>query len=283
MAPTSPLDPIDVRLSPAKRQEIEVGLDQSLVAALADRQNLEVKLVYWNQLYEQDMGTQDSPWPNAANFFVPIVPTYVDTVVDQLAAMVLVQRFWVVTGNGADASKVAPDVERFYNNMMWRQDWDEALYDTLGLAARDGTGIMEVIWDRSEHMEKRLRQVPRVHKTPFGDIPATDNSGNIETDTVEEEFKVTDYNNVRLNPVELRDFLFIPQWSKGVEQAPAVARAVYITQGDLMRMVESGECFRAAAEKAINHTSPTSSDLAQDEVSTDTYLAAGSILSLIHI
>lgn len=277
LAPQSLLDPVKRDLSEAKKTEIEESLDQAIGSALADRANLETKLVYWNQLYEQDLGERDSPWTDAANLNSPIVVTYLDTLVAQLAAMVYVERFFVVTGNSEEASKVAPDVERFYNQEMWRYNWPDAFYTCLGLAARDGVGIMEVVWDRTVRREKFLQMVPRTQHTPFGDINALDNNGQTVLDAVEQEIEHIEYDNVRLNPVELRDFILSPQWATSIEAAQGVGRAMYFTEDELKKMVAGGELFRERTEQAINYTSTTASDLASDEVSTDTYQAAGSI------
>lgn len=247
--------------------ELSNDLYQGVNAALSERSALEQNLKDWTDLYEMRTQPTDWPWVGASNVFIPVIPAQLDTAVAYIVGKTFVPRFYIVSGNTADAAAKAHDVERYYNAELVRQRGQTTWYDQyitwLHLAFRDGTAVMEALWRKS----KTKRRVVTFEPAQNEGVPVVDAVNGEATPRMErkiQEVEVIDYDDVELQPVLLRDFLLIPSEATSIEQAVGVARAVWLYEDQLNAMVNEGIFDKKETERALAYDPVGNSEIASD-------------------
>lgn len=245
------------RLRPEEWDALAVDLMQGVEAALADREPLDDNLDDWNALYEME-SDKDPNWPviNAANVFVPLIPTQLEALNAYIAGQVLVPNPFMVTGLTPEAAQDAHMVERYYNAEYKRQrgstTWFNEFVKWLHLSLRDGAAYMEVLW-KYEKTKLRINQSqPRMETDPESGLPAPalDDEGNPVYDQVEVEVeKITNEADVRAVP--LRNVILLPASAKSIEEAKAVIRVLYPYEQDLKKLINDGVLDAEEVELAL--------------------------------
>lgn len=241
--------------------------------AISARQELEANLDYYDALYEMRTQDREWPWTDASNFVVPFIPAQLDTLCAKLTGVIFVERFFIVSGNSAEAAQHQFEVEKYYNAELTRHNWVRAFYDCLHLALRDGTAIMEVLWRREVQKRKFVIDTPK--QDAFG-FPELDENGEQIIEHEEKEMDIEVYNDVELTPVELRDFLLLPSWQVSIDRASGIARAKMFSEGELRSMIKDdnnkeGWLWRDQVEDIIRRNSPGESDLNESLQSIQDY------------
>ncbi len=251
-----------------------VSIYEGITNSLSDRSNFDTLLDYYNDLYEMNTGPNNTPWPNAPSIAVPLVRTQLEAVVSRLVSAVFVPRLFVVNGNTPKAASTQHEVERYYNADFRKRHLLENFITALHLSARDGVGIMENVWTRKEVTRKVLVYTDKLDKQGQPVIGA---DGKVEKEKSIKEMKITELDAFDPQPVEVRDFLVMPAWSRSIESAEAVAVKKYLTQNDLQQMINAGTLNEEWTERAWNYVSQGDNDLASDPQGTATYELGGTI------
>jgi len=229
---------------------------------LGNRQALDDSLNLWNAMYEMRTAPRNSPWPNAANLSIPMVPAQVEEFVARIGGSVLLPRPFSVRGNDSNSSLYSHAVEQFYNGKYTQNKWDDEFFTGIHLSARDGTTVMEILWELSTY-----------ERTFIAD--SMDDQG--QPTKIRQKVKFTDYNDPRLRPVELRDFLLIPAYSVSIEAADACCRKEYMSERDLRKLVNAGLLDADRVEFALSYVSTAQGDLSYDRQGYSTYTISGKI------
>lgn len=229
---------------------------------LGNRSALDAALTEWNSMYEMRVEPRNSPWPNAANLSIPLVPAQVEEFVARVGGSVLLPRPFSVRGNDSNSSIYSHAVEQYYNGKYTKNKWDDAFFQGIHLSARDGVTIMEILWEFSTY-----------ERTFIAD--SIDDQG--QPIKIKQKVKFTEYNDPRLSPVELRDFLLIPVHAISIEAADACCRKEYMSEAALRKLVNSGVLDDERVEFALSYVSTAQGDLSYDRQSYSTYTISGKI------
>jgi hypothetical protein len=191
-----------------------------------------------------------------------MVPAQVEEFVARVGGSVLLPRPFSVRGNDSNSSVYSHSVEQFYNGKYTKNKWDNAFFTGIHLAARDGTTIMEILWEYSTY-----------ERTFMADT--MDEQG--QPTRTKQKVKFTEYNDPKLTPVELRDFLLIPAYAISIEEADAVCRKEYMSEAALRKLVNGGVLDAERVEFALSYVSTAQGDLSYDRQGSSTYTISGKI------
>lgn len=274
-APDATVFPQPIRLDAEERQRLGAHLADALGQARGHRETLDQALEHYAATYDMRTERSDWPWPGASNLVIPLTPSLLDTTVARMAQLVFVPRLYVARGTTPEAAQTQATVERYYNTEAWRLNWIEAQYQWMHLAARDGLAALEVRWEQRRRPLKQVRMVPQLDpETRSPMLNPVDGSPLRQRQVV--EVLVSEYDNVRLTPVELRDIVTVPAWATDYESAQAVFRRVYPSPSDLRARVQAGVFDKDAVDRVLAWL-PTGGDAVVGEEFQDTYSAGGKI------
>lgn len=253
----------DIEL-PRKKLDAETmdGLGETAMTLidvnLGNRSSLDRALDLWNSMYEMRVEEmdRDSPWENSANLCVPMIPTELEDFVSRISGSAILPRPFSVSGNDENSAPYAHQVEQFYNGEYTRNGWEEALWETIHLSARDGLGIVEILWELSE-VE---RQIMAKQTNPDG-----------SEEMVKQTVTMTKYDAPRLEPVELRDLLVIPVHAISIDDADAVCRKKRMGEQALLRLVKAGIADADRVESVLSYVDTGMSDQTYDRLGNSTY------------
>jgi hypothetical protein len=276
-----------LRLTPSQWTALENDLRASTEAGLAGRADFERNLNDWNDLYEMKAAPTDFPFVGAANIFVPLIPTQVESLLAYIASKVLVPHFYLVTGNTAEAASFAPLVERYYKDQFRRQrgdsTWFQAILRWLHLSLRDGTAYMEAVWKYRKGSYKLKTRNMRTEPGPPGPDgqpgppqPALGEDGQPQYDEGEET--VDDiFNDVELRPRAARDLILVPSTARSVNEALDAIAVDYMYEDQLMELVEAGVLDADCVEDALNNVSSGATELGSSRQPTGAFDAGGQL------
>jgi len=227
---------------------------------IANRSRLDYQLDKGNAYYEQrdnveEVGS-DIPNPGAPTTLTPLVAVAVDEFASRISGTVLVPRPILFRGNDTPATENQHTVEQFMNNKYSDLMWDEQVDTCIQLAGRDGTSIMRVTW--KEHTTERVHRI-------LEDMPDGTQK------RVSKRIKVKQYSDVEWKPIELRDFILIPNEARSVDEADGCAEKIYMDENLLMAMVEDGTLDGDEVERALYSVNPGQSELYTDPQGVRTY------------
>ena len=239
---------------------------QTVEAALADRAPLEKNLDEWNDMYEMVTQQTDFPYVGAANIFVPLIPTQLESLLSYVAAKALVPRFYLVKGLTAAAEKDAGLVERYYNAELRRQrgdsTWYQAILRWLHLSLRDGTAYMEAVWKYRKSTIKAMQRRVKMEQDPetqaMMPVPGPDGQPQYE----DVEIIVEDvHNDVELRPRALRNLITVPAAAKSVNDAMAAIAVDYLYEDSLRELIEADVLDPEEVEMALSMVPSGTSEL----------------------
>ena len=223
-----------------RRERLATEIASMIDTGVSQRAALNENLALFANLYEQRTYGRDFPWADASDVFVPIAPSIADTVGSRILEGLNIDRLLVVRGRTKAAGDVQWPVEQWYNKQLKENGWDEGVFNSLFLAIRDGTGVIEPVWEYSEHWMRTVVYEPVL----VDGIQAMDEYMNPKMRPVVKPTRVIEFNNVKWNAVALRDFYLFPAWARSVEEAPMVGFIKYFTESQLRAMVKSKELIK---------------------------------------
>lgn len=262
--PQSAIDPYKIRIPAENRNALGFDLMNQINQGIADRATFNVNLDYYEQLYEMHVEPRGGPDPTPSNVFIPLVPEVVDTMSARLASLLFQPRFFVVNGNTPQAAAVQAPVERYLNAELARNSWVDPLYLWVQQSLLYGNGILGVFWKRRTSMRKRVMYGPKMDEDTG--LPIID-----ETTGKPKAFKqivsepMTEFDDVDLQVIPLKEFIVFPIWSKSIDEALAVARKVRLSEEELNAMVEAGVLWKDAVEYALNFNAQGMDERPEDQ------------------
>lgn len=234
-------------------------------------------------MYEMVVTETDFPFVGAANIFVPLIPTQLESLLSYVAAKALVPRFILVKGLTDDACKSSAKLERYYNSELRRQrgdtSWYQQLLRWLHLALRDGTAYMEAVWKyRKNEIKVNQRRVKMEQDPDTGSmLPVPDpQTGQPQYEDVETTIEDV-HNDVELRPRPLREIITVPASARSVQAAVAVVAVDYLYEDQLTELVEGGVLDADEVEMALQMVPSGSSELPTSPQPTGIYEAGRQI------
>ena len=239
---------------------------QCIITSINARQTLENNLELWYNLCDMTTGETDTPYVDSSNLFIPLVPSKIEALRDQVAAITFVPEFYLVTGLTPDASETAYVAQAYWNNEFrkWRgpmPTWFEAHMTWLHLALRDGTAIMEAMWRRQTRTARYGVQMPKLGQD--GE-PLVDDNGEVVHEVHDVDREIVEYNDVQLSVVKLKDFLLMPDESPSIRDAVGVCRCLWLYEDELRAMIADGLMVEEWVEKVLAYDPAGISDVAAD-------------------
>lgn len=259
------------RLSDAEWDTLAIDLKSGVMAALADRQPLDDNLDDWNALYEMEPGEKNPDWPikDAANIFVPLIPTQLEALHAYIAGQVFVPNLILVNGLTDDAAKTAHLMERYMNSEIKRQrgssSWFKEFLKWSHLAMRDGTAYLEVLWKHEKTKLRMTQSQPKMETDPDSGLPGPtlDDEGNPEYEQTEIEVEKI-LNEADVKAVSLRDVIMLPASAKSIDEARAVIRPLSLYEQDLRKLVNDGVLDADEVEAALENAPAGSTEITSD-------------------
>lgn len=272
--------PVSINQRPVRKLSDEqwTAMGQSVYTLIdmniGNRQALDDSLNYGNALYEGLGERANPPWENCANITVPVVFTVVSEMTSRLSGSTLVPRPLSVHGSDPISTQYAHLVEQYYNSEYETNKWREAQRTCIQLSSRDGTAILEVLWEKKETYTTQLLDGPVLDEQGQ---PTTGPDGMPVIKKQKQQVKQVQWDAVRYNAVELRDFVLIPNYAPSIEEADGVARKCYMSEQDMWSMVEAGTFQEEATEKVLSFVSSGQDERPYDRQGNFTYTIGGKI------
>jgi hypothetical protein len=277
---TTEHQPESIGMKPVRRLDDEqwTQMGQSVWQLIdlnqGNRGGLEESLNYGNALYEMMGERANPPWDGCANITVPVVFTAVKEMSSRIAGSTLIPRPYSVHGSDAISTQYSHIVEQFYNSEYLNNKWKRPQDTCIELSARDGTAILEVMW------EKKISET-----TQLIDGPVMDESGNPQVDEngqaiikkQKQTVRKVEYDAVKYTAVELRDFVLFPNYAPSIEEADGVARKIYMAEHDMWAMVEADTFKKEAVEAIMSYVSSAQDERPYDSRGNFTYTIGGKI------
>lgn len=254
------------RVSEQRWTEVSNDLYQSIDATLSARQPLMDNLREWSDRYDMIVEEKDFPFEDSSNVSLPYMPAQLESLVAYTAGAVIVPRMFIVQGNTPVAIPNAAMVEKFYNTELLRLRSDGSSYfsrliDWLHMSYRDGTAVMEVLWNRQRRRKLSTSYVPKIDD--LTGMPMMENGMPVwEERTEEVDVYVKDY--AEWTPIPLKEFVLIPDEARSIEDAAAVARVEWLYEDQLDRMVRAGVLDSDECEMALRYAMMGTNDIASD-------------------
>ena len=256
----------EVKLSANDWTQLSNDLYQGINAAIAARGTFEQNLKEWQDAYDLILGENDNPQFDGSNIRLPYTATQVESLKAYIAGTVLVPRMYVVTGRTQAASEAAFQVERFYNSELTKMRPDGSSYfekyaNMIHLGVRDGTVITEVLWNRSRKRVFAESEEPILDKNGQ---PKLDEKGYPIFKKVRTPVDVYDKDYAECTNVPIKDFLLIPAESPSIEDAAACARAEWLYEDQLKKMVLAGILDEDEVEAALTYVESGTTEVPSD-------------------
>ncbi len=253
-------------LSDADWGALSKDLNTGITAAISARGTFEANLREWQDAYDLIMYEQDNPQFDGANIRLPYSATQLESLKAYIAGTVLVPRMYIVTGRTASAVNVSNEIERFYNSELVKMRANGSSYfqryaNAVHLALRDGTCVIEVLWNRTRKRTYVEQDVP-VYDKDGNQKFDEDNNPVYEKQRTEVDIYPMDF--AECTAVPIKDFLLLPAESDTIEGAAAVARAIWLYESDLNAMVRGGILDAKEVERALNYVESGVSEVASD-------------------
>ena len=177
---------------------------------------LHEKIERWHELYESSSSKRKMfPWPDAANFNVPLIMATVDSIHARIIKAVFdVDPLWLGFARHFGSHEQAKKAEKYLD--YWADEMNiSTVLDMLSHNMLiEGTGVLKVDWAR------KSRQIPGVMH------PETGQPGQPE--------EVVEYEGPNGYHVPLKDFILIPADSPTMEDAVYTGHRVWLTHEQLV-------------------------------------------------
>ena len=186
---------------------------------------LHEKIDRWHKLYETSSADRKMfPWPDAANFNVPLIMATVDSIHARLVKAVFdVDPLWLAVARHGGAHDAAKKAERYLDYWADEMGLGEKLDMVMLSMLIEGTGIIKTDWVRS------TRPIPQ--------------SPDPQTGQMGGPTEVTEYEGPHAYHVPLKDFIMIPADSPTLEDAVYIGHRVFLTHQQLISRRDQGFYF----------------------------------------
>ena len=198
------------------------------------------------KIYEMETPeAMNTPWEDASNVDVPIVPTLVDTMVAHITGMALPPRLIIVTGTTPESTKNAPLVERYLNDQLVEQRGDSTWYNEIvkwfEIAAQQGNGYIAAPW-REEKRRNKVRTEVLKTNPDDPDSPLIDpETMQPLTEFILSEVEETLYDDVDLHTIQVKDLLFVPATARSLAAATTLFESKWMVERALKKLVRSAD------------------------------------------
>ncbi len=224
--------------------EIGTYLHTVIMNATRERSQLDANLVIWNDMYEGLVPEgKDFPWPDSSNLHIPLTQEMLDAVHSRLSKSTLgVNPLVLVKGQDQEGVDLEYKLERYYEVLSDAVDLADVIGQAIFLALRDGVGLLKVMWERRTRKVKTRKMKPMLDPETGQPIMDPTTGKPVREEAVEID-DVTEYDNARCYPVELKDFYLLPSHAYGMEKqyARGVAERVWMRWDQLYVKAKSGE------------------------------------------
>jgi len=255
------------KLQDDDRTALATDLQSIWVAAESARRPMNENLEAYSALYEMAVEEQDEPWENAANLVLPIIPSELDAMKDNIAQQVFVQRLVIVTAadNDPETQRLAPRVEKFYNAELRRIRSDgktplDHFKTILHLGLRDGGAPCDVLFTERKEPKLVVTQGPKI----VDDNVIIGEDGNPETEDSTSRIEET-IAEVVVTPHLLKDWYLVPDESTSLHTALAQPTVVWMTEADMQERVTHGTFDADAVERVLQMVMNGETDVARQE------------------
>ena len=218
-----------------------------MLASETSRSALNANLKSWSDTYDMVTAQKDQPFVDSSNITLPFTAAQLESLLAYVVGLVFQPTFFLVTGLTPTAAQYASVVEKFYNAELRRLRLDGSSYfqrmvQWLHLALRDGTCVLEVLWNR--HRQRKRTEIPS---------PRFNENNEVEWgyDVFESDVFVRDY--AEMTPISLKEFGLIPFGAKSIEEAAGVWRNEWLYEVQLDRKVRAGYFDSKEVERALRY------------------------------
>ncbi len=242
------------KIDEARWDEIQGRVWDVLRYNVVGRAQLDENLLVWNDLYEGVVPqSKEWPWPNAANLHVPITSEMLDGLHSRLSKASLgVSPLMLVKAKDKPTLEIQAKLERYYDDFTKKQDIDDIVSESIFLSLRDGIGLMKVGWEERKRKVKVRKYIPITDELgePVSD-PKTGKPAYRESVEIED---LTEFDNVRVVPVELKDFYLIPGHAYTLDRfgsgaSKGAAHRIWIRLDEIKRRANAGLYRQEAVDK----------------------------------
>lgn len=235
---------------------------------LGNFQKYATELDIWNAILEMRSKPMNIPWEGAAFMTKPTVFTTYQEFVSRVVGSCLVPRPYLVRGNDPVSSQYANQIEQMLNGEWEKNDCFEAYDTAIQLGARDGTVIMEVLYDLHTHEEILYADEPQFDEDG---TPKVDEDGQPVKKRVPKMAKFIDYDAPREVPIDLKSFLMFPIFSRDVNKADACATKVFMSEHDMRKKVNAGIFKEDITEQILAYVQSAAGEQSQDPQGNSQY------------
>ena len=221
------MDPDSVELPPPIPEEEQEELVKKLKHEYDTFKSavgpLHAKIDHWHKLYETSSQERKMfPWPDAANFNVPLIMATVDSIHARITKAVFdVDPIWLAKARHAGTHDAAKKAEKYLDYWADEAGVAEKL-DMLTLNMLiEGTGILKADWVRA------TRSIPEMPDPQGQPGPS----------------EVTEYEGPSVYHVPLKDFIMIPADAPTMEDAVYVGHRVFLNHQQLTSRRDQGFYF----------------------------------------
>ena len=233
-----------------------------------NRWAIDRNLDIWNAIIEMRGEPTALPWEGAAHITTPTVFSAYNEFCSRVIGSCLLPRPYTLRGNDPISAQYASASEQFYNDEWDKHDCFDAYERAIRIAGRDGTVLMEVLYDLSTHEEVRESNEPVLDNEGQG---STRPDGSPITKKVKKLVKIVDYDAPREEPIDLKSFYFLPNFAKGVNKADGVAVKVWMNEHDMNAKVDAGLFDADTVEQVLNSVSTGSGEQGMDPQGNSQY------------
>lgn len=255
---SKPIPKLDEATRTQLGQACGILIDQNL----GNRGGLDNNLDIFNAILEMRSHGGVKPWEGASDIVTPTVFSAYNEYCSRVIGSTLVPRPYTLRGDDPISSQYAHLCEQFYNAEWDENDCFDPYESAIRLGARDGTVIMEVLYELSTHEERYETDEPVFDAMGK---PVMDASGKQKIAKRQYTAKFVDYDAPREEEVDLKSFIILPNFDQTINSADGVARKLWMNEHDLDKKMNSGVFYDdGVVEQALDFVST-----GQGERSTD--------------
>jgi len=248
---------VSPRLDDETWDYIQGRLWDALRLSVLSRTGLDRDLEVYNKLYEgKTPEGKDWPWAGASNLHVPLTQELLDATHARAAKAALANPLVLVVPKDSGSVEIAAKAERYYDAWARKAQVDKEISTAILLALRDGVGLLKVGWEVRKRRVRVRKYVPLLNEdgTPVID-PL--NGEPVRQETIE-TLDLVEYDDVRVVPVELKDFYLIPAHAYSIDRfgsgaAKGVAHRIWLRWDEIKRRADAGQYKQEAVEYLRNN------------------------------
>jgi len=274
LSPDTPISKPIPKLDDAQRLALGQTMKILVDVNLGNRGALDDNLDIWNAIFEMRSSPLAVPWEGAAHITTPTVFSAFQEFCSRTIGSCLLPRPYTCRGNDPISGQYAHAVEQFFNSEWDNNDCFDAYEEAILMGARDGTVIMECLYDLTTHEELLVEDEP-VMDAMGQQIVGPD--GNPETKKVQKIATFIDYDAPREVPRDLKSCILFPNFARTANSADGFAVKVWMTEDDMRKKVNAKIFDPDTAEEILAYTYDAQGEQASDPQGNSQYTISGMI------